>query len=46
MKTALISVSDKTGLLDLAKGLTDNGVRLLGTGGTAKMMRDNGIAVE
>jgi hypothetical protein len=43
---ALLSVYDKTNLLDLAKGLQDNGVRLLGSGGTAKKIREAGILIE
>jgi hypothetical protein len=43
---ALLSVYDKTGLLDLAKGLHAAGVRLLGSGGTAKKIRDAGIPIE
>jgi phosphoribosylaminoimidazolecarboxamide formyltransferase/IMP cyclohydrolase len=43
---ALLSVYDKTNLLDLAKGLHDSGVRLLGSGGTAKKIRDAGIPIE
>ncbi|KAG2011279.1 bifunctional purine biosynthesis protein ade10 [Coprinopsis cinerea AmutBmut pab1-1] len=43
---ALLSVYDKTGLLELAKGLADAGVRLLGSGGTAKKIRDAGLAIE
>jgi phosphoribosylaminoimidazolecarboxamide formyltransferase/IMP cyclohydrolase len=38
-------VYDKTGLLDLAKALHDSGVRLLGSGGTAKKIRDAGLPV-
>jgi phosphoribosylaminoimidazolecarboxamide formyltransferase/IMP cyclohydrolase len=45
MKTALISVSDKTGVLDLARGLAQLGYRLLSTGGTAKMLAHAGLAV-
>jgi phosphoribosylaminoimidazolecarboxamide formyltransferase/IMP cyclohydrolase len=45
IRTALISVSDKTGIIDLAKGLADLGVKILSTGGTAKSIRDNGIEV-
>ncbi|TVY83300.1 Bifunctional purine biosynthesis protein ADE17 [Lachnellula suecica] len=44
--TAIISVYDKTGLLDLAKGLIKHNVRLLASGGTAKMIRESGFAVE
>ena len=42
---ALLSVSDKTGLLEFAKGLADQGVMLISTGGTAKTLRDAGLAV-
>lgn len=45
-KTAIISVYDKTGLLDLAKGLVKNNVRLLASGGTARMIRDAGFPVD
>lgn len=45
-KTAILSVYDKTGLLDLAKGLVDNNVRILASGGTAKMVRGAGFPVE
>ncbi|MFA5156550.1 MAG: bifunctional phosphoribosylaminoimidazolecarboxamide formyltransferase/IMP cyclohydrolase [Candidatus Omnitrophota bacterium] len=46
IKRALISVSDKTGVLELAKTLNKFGVEILSTGGTAKMIRDHGIAVK
>jgi phosphoribosylaminoimidazolecarboxamide formyltransferase / IMP cyclohydrolase len=42
---ALLSVSDKTGLLDFAKTLAAHNVELLSTGGTAKMIRDAGLKV-
>ncbi|CAG8883876.1 unnamed protein product [Penicillium nalgiovense] len=45
-KSAIISVYDKTGLLDLAKGLVKQEVRLLASGGTAKMIREAGFPVE
>ncbi|CDO96182.1 unnamed protein product [Kluyveromyces dobzhanskii CBS 2104] len=45
-KTAILSVYDKTGLLDLAKGLAENNVRILASGGTAKMVREAGFPVE
>ena len=45
LKRALISVSDKTGLLDFAQALAARGVELLSTGGTAGMLRDAGLAV-
>src|ERR1700712_4042803 len=43
--TALLSVSDKTGVLDLARELSALGIRLLSTGGTAKLLSDAGLAV-
>jgi phosphoribosylaminoimidazolecarboxamide formyltransferase / IMP cyclohydrolase len=43
--TALLSVSDKTGLLELAHGLNALGVKLLSTGGTAKLLADAGLPV-
>jgi phosphoribosylaminoimidazolecarboxamide formyltransferase / IMP cyclohydrolase len=43
--TALISVSDKTGVLELAHGLHALGVRLLSTGGTAKLLSDADLPV-
>ncbi|KAL9713847.1 bifunctional phosphoribosylaminoimidazolecarboxamide formyltransferase/IMP cyclohydrolase [Leucoagaricus gongylophorus] len=43
---ALLSVYDKTNLLELARGLQESGVRLLGSGGTAKKIRDAGIPIE
>ena len=45
VRRALISVSDKTGLIDLAKLLAENSVEILSTGGTAKALRDAGIKV-
>tara|TARA_R110002072_G_scaffold7161_11_gene39352 strand:+ start:872 stop:2458 length:1587 start_codon:yes stop_codon:yes gene_type:complete len=45
IKRALLSVSDKTGLVDLGKALASNGVELLSTGGTAKALRDAGLDV-
>ena len=42
---ALISVSDKTGVLELAQALAGLGVRLLSTGGTAKLLADHELAV-
>jgi phosphoribosylaminoimidazolecarboxamide formyltransferase/IMP cyclohydrolase len=44
-RRALLSVFDKEGLLDLAKFLADSGWELLSTGGTAKHLKDNGLAV-
>ncbi|MFB3146822.1 MAG: hypothetical protein ACE1ZO_06815, partial [Nitrospirales bacterium] len=37
---ALISVSDKTGVVEIAKGLADLGASILSTGGTAKALRE------
>lgn len=45
IKRALISVSDKTGIIELAKELNDIGVEIISTGGTAKTLSDNGIKV-
>jgi len=45
IKKALISVSDKTGVVELAKGLDALGVEILSTGGTAKLLRDHGLKV-
>jgi len=42
---ALISVYDKTGLVDLARGLTDLGWEIISSGGTSKALQDAGIAV-
>ncbi len=46
IKRALISVSDKTGIVELAEGLSKFGVEILSTGGTASMMRDAGLEVK
>ncbi|RKY32184.1 MAG: bifunctional phosphoribosylaminoimidazolecarboxamide formyltransferase/inosine monophosphate cyclohydrolase [Candidatus Omnitrophota bacterium] len=45
IKRALISVSDKSGILDFARELDKFGVEILSTGGTAKLLRENNIAV-
>jgi len=45
IKQALISVSDKTGILEFAKALHQQGVKILSTGGTAKLLADNGVPV-
>lgn len=45
-RIAIVSVYDKTGLLDLAKGLVQQNVRILASGGTAKMIRESGFPVE
>ena len=45
MPTAILSVHDKTGILEFAKSLADLGWTLLASGGTAKLLRDNHIPV-
>ncbi|RJE79370.1 bifunctional phosphoribosylaminoimidazolecarboxamide formyltransferase/IMP cyclohydrolase [Paracoccus sp. JM45] len=45
LKRALISVSDKTGLIDFARALDARGVEILSTGGSAKAMREAGLTV-
>ena len=45
IKTALISVSDKTGIVEFAKALGELGIALVSTGGTAKALRDEGLKV-
>lgn len=45
IKRALISVSDKTGIVELAKELVAHGVEIISTGGTAKTLEDAGIKV-
>ena len=42
---ALISVSDKRGAVDFARALSELGVRILSTGGSAKMLREAGVPV-
>lgn len=45
VRRALLSVSDKTGLIDFAKGLAALGIEILSTGGTARTLREAGIEV-
>ena len=45
IRRALISVSDKTGVVELARGLAGLGVEILSTGGTARLLAEQGIAV-
>ena len=45
IKQALISVSDKTGVVEFARALSTIGVNILSTGGTAQLLTENGIAV-
>ncbi len=44
-KNALVSVSDKTGLVDFLKPLVKQGLRVVSTGGTAQYLSENGIKV-
>src|SRR5271168_4725774 len=46
IRTALLSVSDKTGLVSFARRLTSKGIRILSSGGTAKALSSEGIQVE
>jgi phosphoribosylaminoimidazolecarboxamide formyltransferase/IMP cyclohydrolase len=46
IKRAILSVTDKTGLVDFARKLAGLGTELISTGGTAKLLRDSGIAVK
>jgi len=43
IRRALISVSDKTGIVDFARALVERGVEILSTGGTAKLLASNGV---
>ncbi|MEO0773179.1 MAG: bifunctional phosphoribosylaminoimidazolecarboxamide formyltransferase/IMP cyclohydrolase, partial [Pseudomonadota bacterium] len=45
LNRALLSVSDKTGLIELGQALAARGVELLSTGGSAKTLRDAGLDV-
>src|SRR3954464_12671444 len=45
IRRALLSVSDKTGIVDLAKALLTHGVDILSTGGTAQLLKLNGVVV-
>ena len=46
IQRAILSVTDKSGLVDFARKLAGLGVELVSTGGTAKLLRDSGIAVK
>ncbi len=46
IQRAILSVTDKTGLVDFARKLSGMGVELISTGGTAKLLRESGIAVK
>ncbi|HTU97844.1 MAG TPA: bifunctional phosphoribosylaminoimidazolecarboxamide formyltransferase/IMP cyclohydrolase, partial [Solirubrobacteraceae bacterium] len=45
VKRALLSVSDKTGIVEFARGLTELGIEVISTGGTARALMENGIRV-
>lgn len=45
MKNVLISVSDKTGIVDFAKKLSDMDAKIISTGGTYKLLKENGVNV-
>ncbi len=45
IRRALISVSDKTGIVEFAQALAERGVDILSTGGTARLLAEQGIAV-
>ena len=45
LRRALISVSDKTGIVEFAKALAAGGVEILSTGGTCRLLRDEGVTV-
>jgi phosphoribosylaminoimidazolecarboxamide formyltransferase/IMP cyclohydrolase len=46
IQRAILSVTDKTGLVDFARQLSGFGIELISTGGTAKLLRDSGIVVK
>src|ERR1700684_1776604 len=46
IQRAILSVTDKTGLVDFARRLADLGIELISTGGTAKLLRDSRISVK
>src|ERR1700694_2603461 len=46
IQRAILSVTDKTGLVDFARKLSALGVELISTGGTAKLLRDSGVTVK
>ena len=46
IERAIISVTDKTGVVELAKGLVDMGVEVVSTGGTARVIREAGVQVK
>ena len=46
IQRAILSVTDKTGLVEFARQLSGLGIELISTGGTAKLLRDSGVAVK
>ena len=46
IQRAILSVTDKTGLVEFARKLSRLGIELISTGGTAKLLRDSGVAVK
>jgi len=46
IQRAILSVTDKTGLIDFARNLSALGIELISTGGTAKLLRDSGVTVK
>jgi phosphoribosylaminoimidazolecarboxamide formyltransferase / IMP cyclohydrolase len=46
IRRVLISVTDKTGIIDFARGLTELGAEIISTGGTARMIRESGVPVQ
>ena len=45
IRRAIVSVSDKTGVVSFVKGLAQMGVEILSTGGTGKTLREQGVSV-
>ena len=45
IKTAVISVSDKSGVVELAKFLASKNIKIISTGGTSKLLKENGIDI-
>ena len=45
IRRAIVSVSDKTGVVEFARGLVEQGVEILSTGGTARLLRESGVPV-
>src|SRR3954449_7129484 len=45
IQRVLISVTDKTGIIDFARALNELGAEIVSTGGTARMIRENGVPV-